>query len=118
MTPEQFAELKTNDALRKRLAKLMALQCFRNTKLEDFHAGTFPSSQSGDYSDVKIVSPFGEITWAQHSRMSDDEMKLLMIDVVNHCYRFISELFQVACGEATVDALMQRDPIAKWYDPD
>lgn len=42
----------------------------------------------------------------------------VMIDVVNHCYRFISELFQVACGEATVDALMQRDPIAKWYDPD
>jgi len=41
-----------------------------------------------------------------------------MIDVVNHCNRFISELFQTASGEATIDGLMQRDPIAKWYDPE
>jgi hypothetical protein len=60
MTPKQLAELKRDELVRKRLAKLMALTCFRNTKLEDFHAGMYPSSKSGDYSDVKVASPFGE----------------------------------------------------------
>jgi hypothetical protein len=39
----------------------MARECFRNTELEDYHAGMFPSSKAGDYSDVKVVSPFGKI---------------------------------------------------------
>jgi hypothetical protein len=35
MTPEQLAELKNDATLRKRLAKRMARDCFRNTpKLE------------------------------------------------------------------------------------
>jgi hypothetical protein len=46
---------------------------------------TFPSSKAGDYSDVKVVSPYGEIGWERLSRLSE-EMKALMIDVVNHCY--------------------------------
>jgi hypothetical protein len=40
------------------LAKLMAHDCFRNTKLEDFYSGKYPSSKTGDYADVKVVSPF------------------------------------------------------------
>ena len=32
------------------LAKLMALTCVRNTKLEDIHAGIVPVSRTGDYS--------------------------------------------------------------------
>jgi hypothetical protein len=59
MNPDQLAELKTNVALRKRLAKRMARDCFRNTILEDFHAGKTPSSQTGDCSDVKVVTPYG-----------------------------------------------------------
>jgi hypothetical protein len=118
MRPEQLAELKSNETLRKRLAKLMALQCFRNTKLEDLHAGTYPSSQAGDYSDVKVISPFGEIPWQDLGRMSDDEMKVLMIDVVNHCYDFLSELFGDADGDAIISRLKQRDPAPKWNDPE
>jgi hypothetical protein len=49
------------------------------------HFATFPSSKAGDYSDVKVVSPYGEIGWERLSRLSE-EMKALMIDVVNHCY--------------------------------
>jgi len=49
-------ELQKNDVVRKRLAKYMAQQCFRNTKLEDFHAGKVPESRTGDNSDVKVVS--------------------------------------------------------------
>jgi hypothetical protein len=66
--------------VRKRLAKLMASQCFRNSMLEDFHAGIVPSSRSADYSDVKVVTPYGETRWNDLSRMSDKEMKALMID--------------------------------------
>jgi hypothetical protein len=37
--------LAQNPQVLKRLAKYMALHCFRNTALEDFHAGITPSSQ-------------------------------------------------------------------------
>ena len=65
MTPNTFEEIATNELVRKRLAGLMALVCFRNTKLEEFHAGIHPSSQEGDYSDVKVVTPYGEIAWGE-----------------------------------------------------
>jgi len=45
----------------KRLAKYLAQQCFRNTMLEDLHAGIVPDSQTGDYTDVVVRSPYGEI---------------------------------------------------------
>ena len=79
---DSLNEIQHNEALRKRLAKLMAHDCFRNTRLEDFHSGTYPSSKTGDYADVKVVSPFGEIPWQELSRLNDEEMKILMIDVV------------------------------------
>jgi hypothetical protein len=44
--------LAQNPQILKRLAKYMAQQCFRNTVLEDFHAGITPYSEAGDYSDV------------------------------------------------------------------
>ena len=77
MLTDRFKELRENDTMRKRLAKLMARDCFRNTKLEDLHAGVSPSSETGDYSDVKVVSPYGEIPWKRLSRLSDKEMKEL-----------------------------------------
>ena len=54
---DSLNDIQHNEVLRKRLAKLMAHDCFRNTKLEAFHAGKYPSSKIGDYSDVKVVSP-------------------------------------------------------------
>ena len=96
----------------------MALECFRNTRLEDFHEGTYPASQTGDYSDVKVVTPSDEIAWREVSRLSNDEMKLLMIDITNRCHKFLSELFLGARGEAIIEALKQRDPMPKWYDPE
>ena len=118
MTPTILEEVATNELVWKRLAKLMALECFRNTRLEEFHAGIHPSSQTGDYSDVKVVSPYGEIPWSDLSRLSDAEMKPLMIDVTNRCHRFLYELFVSARGEAVIEALKERDPEPKWYDPE
>src|SRR6267143_2861721 len=89
MTPDQLIELKSNPVLRGRLAKFFALQCFRNSKLEDLHTGTSPSSKTGDYSDVKVVTPYGEIPWNNLSRISDEEIKRLLKEIVNKLYTFL-----------------------------
>jgi hypothetical protein len=116
MTPEQLAELKNDPTLRARLAKLMARDCFRNTMLEDLHAGKVPSSQTGDYSDVKVVTPYGEIQWNRLSRLSDEEMKALMMDVVDHCYDFIVELCSPQ-GREIIETIKHRDELSAWNEP-
>ena len=57
--------------LQQRLAKLIVLECFRNSVLEDLHAGISPSSAAGDYSDVVVNSPYGAIPWPHVSRFDD-----------------------------------------------
>jgi len=39
-------------------ATMLAFHCVRNSSLEDLHAGIFPSSKTGDYTDVTVVSPY------------------------------------------------------------
>jgi hypothetical protein len=73
MDVKSLEEIRNNEVVRKRLAKAMARDCFRNTKLEDYHAVVFPSSKEGDYSDAKVVSPYGEIKWNKVSRLSDEK---------------------------------------------
>lgn len=89
MTPSQLAELKSNEVVRKRLAKRMAHDCFRNTKLEDLHAA---------------------------GQISQDEMKALMIDVVDHCYDFLMDLCSPE-GADIIEDLKQRDNVLEWNDP-
>ena len=73
-----------------------------NSMLQDLHAGTSPSSASGDYADVTVSSPYGVIPWPRVSRLNDDEMKRLMIDVVDRTYHFIHTLFDENAGSAPV----------------
>jgi hypothetical protein len=90
MTPEQLAELKTDAILRKRLAKKMAHDCFRNTeKLENMHAA---------------------------GRLTDDEMKELMTDVVDYCFDFLMEVCSPH-GAEIIDDLKRRDELPEWGDP-
>ncbi len=84
-----FRMKDTDHTLAAALAKAIAALCVRNTFLEDLHSGTTPSSQTGDYSDVKVVTPYGEIPWQKLSRLSDDEMKRLMKEIVNKLYTFL-----------------------------
>lgn len=70
-------------------AKSLVGACIRNSELENLHAGVTPSSATGDYTDVKVVTPYGEIPWAKLSRISDVEMKALMIDVVDRVYTYL-----------------------------
>jgi hypothetical protein len=74
------------------IAKCIVLRCFRNSKLEDLHSGTVPDSKTGDYSDVRVVTPFGEIPWTEVSRISNEEMKALMIDCVNKTFTFLMSM--------------------------
>jgi hypothetical protein len=71
----------------------------------------------GDYSDVKVVSPHGEIPWKELSRLSDKEMKELMIDVVDRCYDFLSVMFLTRRGDEIIEGLKQSDPVPQWDEP-
>jgi len=41
----------TDPELQRRLAKVVALHCSRNSTFQDLHQGTAPSSATGDYVD-------------------------------------------------------------------
>ena len=72
-----------------RLAKIMAMICVRNSKLEDLHAGQVPTTRTGDFSDVYVLDADGRrIPWSDVSRINDDEMRALMRDIVNRLYTF------------------------------
>jgi hypothetical protein len=75
-----------NEEIARRLALGMALLCVRNTCIEDVHAGIEPHSPSGDFSDVKVVTPVGEIPWRNVSRIRNDEMRVFMTQVVDRLY--------------------------------
>ncbi len=63
------------------LARFIAHQAVRNGILEEFHAGVAPSSEAGDFSDVEVRSPYGTIPWNRVSRISDPELRRLMLQV-------------------------------------
>ncbi|AOH86949.1 hypothetical protein AWL63_19670 [Sphingomonas panacis] len=97
-----------SDRAARRIALALVEQCVRNTRLEDFHAGKVPESLSGDYSDVKVVTPFGEIPWAEVSRISDPEMKALMVEVVNRVFTFLTRM----------EDLLTLQSAARWDRPE
>ena len=117
MTIETARTISTDREVLKRLAKYLAQQCFRNTMLEDLHAGITPDSRTGDYTDVLVRSPYGEIPWPRLSRLSDEEMKTLMIDVVNKTYRALIVLFDDRLGGELIKILAEHDLLPRWNEP-
>ena len=83
ITDEERLELE-------RLTLALVETCVRNTSLEDLHAGRFPRSATGDWSDVTVMTPEGTIPWTEVSRISDAEMKALMIEVVDLLYTYLT----------------------------
>lgn len=119
MNNDNAATALINDPiLQKRLAKYLTLRCFRNSRLEDLHSGIVPASKNGDYTDVAVQTPFGEIPWNNLSRFDDAEMKSLMMDVVNKAYQFVQELFDEQRGGELLLKLAARDPAPHWSDPE
>jgi len=89
MAETPWADQNEHRAL-QRLTLALVESCFRNSILEDWHAGREVISPAGDFSDVKIVSPAGEIPYLEASRISDPEMKALMRQVVDAVFTFLS----------------------------
>ena len=81
-----------DEAVYAHLAKAIVLHCMRNTGLEELHAGVYPDSATGEYTDVKVVSPYGEIPWNKVSRISGAEMRSLMRQCVNRVYTYLLHL--------------------------
>ena len=99
-----------------RLAKVMAMMCVRNTKLENIHAGVAPVTKTGDYSDVIVLDAEGRrIPWTDVSHIDDEQMRALMKDIVNRLYTF-----QMRIDDPAFQAWVDRwAAIAeKWDDPE
>jgi hypothetical protein len=99
-----------------RLAKALAVLCVRNTFLEDLHAGASVVSKAGDFSDVKVVTPDREIPWNEVSRISQQEMKKLMKQVVDKLYTVLMSLEK----EEAMDLVFRRgqECTNHWDDPE
>jgi hypothetical protein len=98
-------------------AKALVLLAFRNGPLENIHAGTVPSSEAGDFSDVMVQSPYGEIPWTKLGRICDEEIKHLMQFAVNKIYTL---LCMREYRRETFDALVEttnRLYTRRWDEP-
>ena len=88
-----------------RMAKTLAMMCVRNTGLETLHSGVVPVTQTGDYSDVRVIDADGrEIAWNDVSHLDDDQMRALMKEIVNRVYTFY----------ISIDDEEFRDRIDRW----
>jgi hypothetical protein len=91
MPPKQLVELKNDETLRKRLAKFMARECFRSSpRFEDMHT---------------------------EGKIGQEDMKELMIDVVNRTYLLLSVLASKN-GSEVIEILKDSDMVPKWDEPE
>ena len=107
---------KDEERTAAQIAKTLTMMCVRNTFLEELHEGITPVSKTGDYSDVKVIDGEGrEIAWAELSRISDDEMKTLMKEIVNRVYTFF-----MRAENPKFQASVERwsDPASRWDEPE
>ena len=63
------------------VARFAALYGFRNTELENFHAGKSPTDENGSTKDTVVVCGTKEIAWDKVGRLSDQEMRTLMLSI-------------------------------------
>src|SRR5262249_10366651 len=78
---DRTKEPLTDDQM-KLIAKLMTIHCYRNSPIEDIHAGAWPRLPNGelaDEDDVIVTTKQGgtAVPWKKCSRISDEEMKQL-----------------------------------------
>jgi len=116
-------DILRDETKKKRLAKLLVLNGFRNTYLEDLHAGLVPHSKHDDKRDVVVFSPdgnekFKEIPWKHLSRLDDDEMKKLMIECVNNVYTILENLTNPEFLEKLSKGLENHDFCPEWNEPE
>ena len=105
----------------KQFAKILTAACVRRGYLEKLHQGITPVSRTGDYSDVKVIDADGRvIPWKEVSRINQDEMKTLMIGVVNRVYTFMARTLFSATDDKAFEAALDRAAIPwvkEWDEP-
>ena len=107
---------KEEQRLAAKIAKITAMLCVRNTRLESLHAGRVPVSNTGDFSDVKVVDAAGnEIPWNSVSHIDDNEMKSLMKQIVNRLYTF-----QIMIEDPAMQRMVDRwtSEAERWDEPE
>jgi hypothetical protein len=57
------------------------------------------------------------LAWSRVSRFNDDEMKQLMIDLVDRTYQFLNTLFDEHTGSELLGWLTEHDPVPQWNAP-
>ena len=96
------------------LIRFIADKAIRNT-LEDLHSGIFPSTKTGDYSDVKVITPYGEIPWNDLSRFNDKEIRELMLEIEIKLHNTFSSLIpKLIINSDGTESLM--DKLEKMYE--
>ena len=98
------------------LALMLSVNCVRNTIIEEYHGGIYPSSKTGDYSDVKVVTPHGEIAWNDLARIRDEEMKAFNMEVADKVYTFLQLVFNPNQSEEDRTAYMKMISLSYPYD--
>ena len=99
---ESVAQLiRKNPVILKRLAKFFVQQCFRNTVIEDYHAGYGPGPGR-----------------SKASRITQAETKALMIEAVNSAYSFLWVLFREDIGPSLLADFERVDPVEYWNEPE
>jgi hypothetical protein len=100
---------------------MLGAACVRRGYLEELQAGTTPITLTGDYSDVKVIDATGkEIPWNQVSRISQEEMKTLMVGVVDRLYTFLRRTLFAAGDDREFTRAIERTaaPWTKnWNEP-
>ena len=81
-----------------KLAKMIVANCAVETSLNRLRMGDRVLSKTGDFSDVKIVTPFGESPWNNACRITSDEIKNFDQDFLNKVYTFL--LYYLKSGTA------------------
>ena len=108
-------EYRVPDTQIAQTAKRIVVNCFRNTDLENIHAGVVPVTRTGDYSDVTVIDADGnEYAWEACSHIDDIRMKALMQDCVARVYTVLKFM-----GDEEVQELLRRydGSTAKWDRP-
>ena len=96
-------------------AKLMALMCVEQSKLEKFRQGLCPVTRTGDYSDVVVVDGDGRIIpWQRVARFDADEIRETMRDIVDKLYTCF---LNIESPEFTVLRDHQREDMWEWDRP-
>jgi len=103
----------------KLFAKVVTCSALRLSGIEKFHGGPFPKSITGDRSDIEVVGPKGSVPWNEVSRISQEEMKDLMIKVTNRLYSIMLDLERKE-GSKAIEEFWRigRVQTAKWDEPE